>query len=257
MLPYAIRHQATVSSMKTDRITYKGRVIEYTIDPQTRVTRNIHLRTDREGGLVVVAPKRTSLRAIRIAMQDMAPRVVRFLLTARTRLEDTGPLHYQTGEPHLFLGSRYPLEVSHGRNTRTNVELAGDRIFVTTPDKGEERMRKLMRNWYREQAQEYFSKRLQLLTERAPWTKDKPMDMRLRRMTRTWGNCSSKGMITLNPHLVKAPSEIVDYVITHELCHIEEMNHSKAFYALQAQINPEWQRQRAQLRADGHIYLHD
>jgi predicted metal-dependent hydrolase len=74
-------------------------------------------------------------------------------------------------------------------------------------------------------------------------------------MKRTWGNCSAKGVIKLNTHLVKAPMFIIDSVIAHELCHLEEMNHGRAFYALLQGLNPHWRRDRARLRLEGHAYL--
>ena len=80
--------------------------------------------------------------------------------------------------------------------------------------------------------------------------------MRLRRMKRTWGSCSSQGLITLNPHLVKAPPVCIDYVIAHEICHLREHNHGKAFYALQEQLFPGWRAAKELLAARGHIFLH-
>lgn len=47
-----------------------------------------------------------------------------------------------------------------------------------------------------------------------------------------WGSCSSKGNINLNMHLVQLPAELADYVIKHELCHLEYMNHGRNFHNL-------------------------
>ena len=52
------------------------------------------------------------------------------------------------------------------------------------------------------------------------------------------------GRITLNPHLVKASRECIDYVILHELCYIAEHNHSESFW-LMSQVMPGWEKQRA------------
>jgi predicted metal-dependent hydrolase len=64
-------------------------------------------------------------------------------------------------------------------------------------------------------------------------------------------------VITLNPHLVKAPPESIDYVLAHEICHLREHNHSRAFYALQEQLCPGWREMKDRLQRRAHIYLHD
>ena len=76
-------------------------------------------------------------------------------------------------------------------------------------------------------------------------------------MKRTWGTCSREGVIRLNTHLVKAPPEALDYVIAHEVCHLREMNHGRAFYELQDGLYPDWKTQRQHLRDHGHQYTQE
>ena len=62
--------------------------------------------------------------------------------------------------------------------------------------------------------------------------------LKFRKMKRRWGSCSSLGVITLNKALFFVAQELVDYVIVHELAHLQHMNHSKEFHALVRQYLP-------------------
>jgi predicted metal-dependent hydrolase len=62
-----------------------------------------------------------------------------------------------------------------------------------------------------------------------------------------WGSCSPQGRIILNPHLVKAAHDCIDYVILHELCHLAEHNHSERFYRLMNQVMPQWEKVKERL----------
>jgi predicted metal-dependent hydrolase len=66
-----------------------------------------------------------------------------------------------------------------------------------------------------------------------------------------WGSCSRIGTLSFNWRLVLAPSEVVDYVVVHELCHLRVPNHSRAFWTLLERHLPHWRHQRAWLREHG------
>lgn len=53
-----------------------------------------------------------------------------------------------------------------------------------------------------------------------------------------WGSCSSLGNINLNLRLVELPSQLRDYVMLHELCHLKYLNHSPEFHALLESVCP-------------------
>ncbi|MFK7968335.1 MAG: M48 family metallopeptidase [Rickettsiaceae bacterium] len=73
-----------------------------------------------------------------------------------------------------------------------------------------------------------------------------------------WGSCSSKLVLSFNWRLVFAPLEILNYVIIHEMCHLIEMNHSKSFWNLVANLCPEYKSAKLWLKENGfrlHQYL--
>lgn len=73
----------------------------------------------------------------------------------------------------------------------------------------------------------------------------------IRHQKTRWGSCSSKGNLNFNCLLMLAPSEVIDYVVVHELCHRKEMNHSKAFWNEVAKILPNYKESKKWLNEEG------
>ena len=67
-----------------------------------------------------------------------------------------------------------------------------------------------------------------------------------------WGSCSSAGRLNYSWRLILAPPEVLDYVAAHEVAHLEEMNHSAAFWAVVERLHGPWQAPRDWLREQGH-----
>ncbi len=70
----------------------------------------------------------------------------------------------------------------------------------------------------------------------------RPRLVRVRRMTRKWGSCSTSGIITLAADLIDQESEFQDFVIAHELLHLRVPNHGRLFKALMTAHVPDWKR---------------
>ncbi len=211
------------------------------------------MEIDEQGGLVVVAPRHWSKAHISATLTQNISRVERFLIRARQRQRQ--PVLYTNGELHFYLGERYPLLVNPASGLKTSVVFGENELRVISRQCDPESIRLALQGWYLKQARKVFSARMQTVAARADWLDDRPIPLKLRRMKRTWGNCSSSGVIKLNTHLIKAPLPVLDSVIAHELCHLKEMNHGKKFYALLARLNPSWKQDRARLRSEGNLYL--
>lgn len=227
--------------------------MEYTISHRSRVTRRLHMELDELGGLVVIAPRNWSQTQISSVLSQNTSRVERFLSRARQRYVE--PVSHTDGSLHLYLGERYPLTVRPATGRKSNVHFDGHEIHIKSLRHESEAIRNVLQNWYLSRAKKVLNARLQTMAERVDWVRTKPVPLKLRRMKRTWGNCSSSGLIKLNTHLIKAPPGIIDSVIAHELCHLQEMNHGKAFYALLERLNPNWRTDRLRLRSEAGLYL--
>ena len=73
----------------------------------------------------------------------------------------------------------------------------------------------------------------------------------IRNQKSKWGNCSAKGNLNFNCLLMLFPSEALDYVVIHELCHRKEMNHSPKFWAEVEKYAPDYKTQRKWLKDEG------
>ena len=73
----------------------------------------------------------------------------------------------------------------------------------------------------------------------------------IRHQRSCWGSCSGKGNLNFNCLLMLAPESVADYVIIHELCHLVQHNHSKAFWGLVAQTMPDYAAYRQWLKTNG------
>ena len=70
-----------------------------------------------------------------------------------------------------------------------------------------------------------------------------------------WGSCSGLGNLNFNCLLMMVPEEVLDYVIVHELCHLKEMNHSKAFWREVEQAMPDYRERKLWLKEYGSILI--
>ena len=139
-------------------------------------------------------------------------------------MQQSFPVHYETGNsPRLTL--------------RPN---EGLRLAITQNQDGP----RLLQRWLQEMARAHL----------IPWAQQKSATLELpissvqiRGQKTRWGSCTSRGVICLNRSLLFLPPELVDYLLVHELCHTRHMNHSKRFWALVHQFEPEFRAKEREL----------
>lgn len=226
-------------------LCYGGQRIPFRVEHRKRKRLAISVHPDMR--LEVVAPEGTTTEQV---LQRVEKRTSWILRQWRyfERFQPRHPGHrYVSGETHLYLGRQYRLKVHNG--SPDAVKLVGRFLHVWTRDRADrKRIKTLLETWYRDHAQRILAQRLRACLESTPSLKlaHEPR-LVIRKLTHRWGSCTKAGNVILNLHLIQAPVHCVDYVIIHELCHLQIHNHSPAFYRLLTRCLPDWRRRKGRL----------
>lgn len=237
-------------------ITYGNTRIEYEVVENRSLNGKVRIHVHPNGAVEVEAPPDQLRDDITRALYKRASWVSKRLDEVASLREHVLPREYVSGETHFYLGRRYQLKVNECLGKVSQVRLIGGRIQIDLPVADRSAVKRRLNAWYKLRAKEYFAKRLVSVAESFSWVSDVP-PIKLVSMKKQWGSCSPTGAINLNPWLVRAPRECIDYVIAHELCHIREHNHSKKFYALLDRHHPGWKHVKARLDGMAELILAD
>lgn len=226
-------------------ITYGGRRLPYRLNVDPNRQSRVAIHVEPNGDVVVDAPQDASETDIQKAVHKRARWVFSQVGKARDRFRHVRPKEYISGEEVLYLGRRYVLKVIIDES-RQPVKLKGNRLLVHSISPDREAIRGKVWAWYRVKARDYFDRRLAEWQRRLPWVPTRP-PFRLQKMEKRWGSCTPKGEIILNPHLIKAPRDCIDYVLLHEQAHLRHHDHSPEFWTLIEQADPQWRERKARL----------
>lgn len=225
--------------------------------------RKVLIKVHPDQRVVATVPDDASEEAIYEAMLKRARWIWNSIDEFAKQKDAVLPKRYMSGETQFYLGKRYVLKVLADASQVPNVKLSRGRLNVVLKqivnEDIEDRLKSvkpLIDKWYQTKAKAIFHERLAELLPKTTWVKGIP-SFRIMAMKKQWGSCSTKGNLMLNPHLVKAPKDCIDYVIIHELCHIAEHNHSERFWRLLTQVMPNWKEVKAKLDDMAESYLNE
>lgn len=161
------------------------------------------------------------------------------------------PLH-SVRRKFLFDGEEYSVRLSQSERNSVRIIPEEHLLMVGLSRMTHENFETVLQTWYRRQARARFESALLRwlpLMSQAGYPIDAPR-LKIFKMRRAWARCYyTKGLITLNVHLMKTPPDCFDYIILHELCHFIEANHSARFRTLVTLIDPQWREHDALLRS--------
>jgi len=232
-------------------------------DTAKKIARKVVIKVHPDQRVVASVPHDASEDAISDAMHKRARWIWQSINDFAKQKDTVLHKRYVSGETQFYLGKRYVLKAIVDAEQVPNVKLSRGKLNVTIKHEVSKdiddrlvKIKPLIDKWYQHKAKAIFHERLAELLPKATWVIGIP-SFRVMAMKKQWGSCSTKGNLMLNPHLIKAPKECIDYVILHELCHIAEHNHSERFWRLLTQVMPNWKEVKAKLDDMAEMYLNE
>lgn len=146
---------------------------------------------------------------------------------------------------YFYLGKEYELGVR--QSPKELVEVA-DKIYVAS--KNPNLIQKYLTSWFKQQARKIIVQRVQLYANVSGATYK---SIGITSAETRWGSCSSDKSLNFNWKLVMAPLSVIDYVVCHEIAHLSEMNHSRAFWETVRKMYPLYREHRTWLKRNGHV----
>jgi len=235
-------------------LAYGDKVIAYDVVFSSVLREKIRIHVHPNSCIEVEAPYEHCLTEIQRAVRKRARWIFNQLENASNFKRHALPREYVSGETHFYIGKRYQLKVIEDRNAGSTVKLKSGRIEVVAPVADPVAIKRRLNEWYVSKAEHYFKKRVGHVMARISWLKHEP-PIKLVSMKKQWGSCSPDGVLHLNPWLIRAPVDCIDYVIMHEICHLRERNHSKQYYELLSAHLTDWQHVKAKLDGMAELLL--
>ena len=198
---------------------------------------NIHPQT----GVEVVLPDRMSERHVKPFIQQhsawISYQIQRLGMDKPIMLPES--VHLKLTDEHWYIDYK-----TVNREKFSHKQKPGQ-LTIVGPNRELHPCRRQLHLWLRKKARQLLPARLETLSRSTGLGYNA---VSIRSQKTRWGSCSSKGNINLNDRLLLLPAELVDYVMIHELCHTEEMNHSRAFWRLVDQHCADYKIQQKNLR---------
>jgi predicted metal-dependent hydrolase len=184
--------------------------------------RTLALQVTPDASLIVRAPEKVSEETIFTFVQKKIKWILHHQKLARESFRPSVKREFVDGERFLYLGEWHTLFVIQDV---TRPIVFNEKKFLFSESFLSD-AKQLFEQWYRKQAYEVIKDRVRLYAETA--------GLSFKRISITgawkrWGSCEPKGTLNFSWRLIMAPMKIVDYVIVHELVHLEERNHSRNF----------------------------
>lgn len=228
------------------KFEYGNEVIEYEIIRRKRKT--ICIKINEDGAVIVSAPLRISKEYILLVLKNRVNWILEKQKEIKQRSLAKVKRDFTEGSTFMYLGQEYPLHLVFDEKSKNiNIEL-NEQLNIYTNTMDIEKLKIALEKWYREETLKIVTKRINYYSNHF---KDKVTDIRVKEQKRRWASCTGKNAILFNWRCSMARADVLDYIVVHEMCHMDHRNHSKYFWNRVQEILPDYKEKHEWLKIHG------
>lgn len=213
--------------------------------------KSIEIRIEPTGEVQLKVPKNTSDKIIQDVLRKRSQWIV-------DKIESLCKIpvqkrQYKSGETVKYLGEQIPTVIMKRHVSKAQISKVDNELILIVPEEvSNDFISKMMVAFYKKLLKPLIMKRIELYQHHFEYS---PNKISVRDQKTRWGSCSSKRNLSFNYRLLMAPIEVIDYIVIHEMCHMEHMDHSKSYWKRVHEVMPDYKIQEQWLKDHGR-WLH-
>lgn len=221
---------------------YGDKVVEYTLI-KTKRRKTCEVIVDRSE-IILRAPFGISIKEIENLLNEKINWISQKQKEIKRLKPEIAVPVFKNGSTLPFLGNNYILETIFRKHQKDELIFENNKFIAYLDDdndydlKRERRIDKLYFEWLNSKASEIFRKKVD---EYSKIIAVNPKEIAIKNLKRRWGSLSKDKTLNLNIHLLKAPEDVINYIIIHELCHLRIQGHSFRFWNYLKQFVPDYE----------------
>lgn len=190
--------------------------------------RNIRIRVTGASEVIVSAPRRTAESKIYRFVDENIDKIYANLESVNEKRQKYYPIRYVSGDKFWHLGRKATLKVVES-NRASAVYSGGTLLLHVRKGSDIVARRALFERWSKRAADVIFAERLAAILP--SFSGRREITINVKNMLTRWGSINTVlNTMSLSIHLLRCDVRLIDYIITHELCHLKYPDHSPAFY---------------------------
>jgi predicted metal-dependent hydrolase len=217
-------------------ITLDSQIVSYTLKRSFKA-KLIWLDIKRQTGLTVTIPHHYSLSHLPEYLEFNSDWILRNLLKYCSAITSPPAINTSPANTVSYLGKNFRVIRKADSPGLELVKLKPNRLIANIDSSNGQISAPDLVLWLRNQATTLIREKAKRFAQQIGVAYNRVV---IRDQKSRWGSCSCRKNLNFNWRLIMAPEPVLDYVIIHELCHLIEMSHSKAFWNLVARHCPKW-----------------